>query len=131
MELQPTKPGDPSVGCSAWMHLVPDTLPIHELAVPGTHNSACVQPKGFHVAWPWARCQGSTLQAQLHMGVRYFDLRLADTFDDDIYVTHKLFGATHGGRGSSCVFSRSAPFGVFDCMYQKGLGSSQTMEAVQ
>eukprot|EP00658_Telonema_sp_P-2_P035010 TRINITY_DN25516_c0_g1_i2.p1 TRINITY_DN25516_c0_g1~~TRINITY_DN25516_c0_g1_i2.p1 ORF type:complete len:262 (-),score=42.35 TRINITY_DN25516_c0_g1_i2:199-984(-) len=90
VEMQRTRGGDPSVSCSAWLQQVPDSVLVRDLAIPGTHNSACVDSMGFHIGWNWARCQQATLEAQLHMGVRYFDLRLADCFHDDIYVTHTL-----------------------------------------
>jgi len=92
IELKEPRAGnDPSVGCDAWLGLVPDQVPVADLALPATHNSACVSSKRFHIGWSWAKCQTLSIADQLALGVRAFDLRLSDCFHEgQIDVTHTL-----------------------------------------
>ncbi|XP_030561263.1 PI-PLC X domain-containing protein 2 isoform X1 [Drosophila novamexicana] len=95
-----------------WMRDLPPELrdlPIVNLAIPGSHNSMTyginssskLAPdaesaiRRWHRFFPcfvrrWSKNQSSTILEQLHLGVRYFDLRIAQN-DDKFYYCHGLF----------------------------------------
>jgi len=50
--------------------MLPDQLLISKVSIPGTHNSVALHGTQL------ARCQTKTLQEQLDMGIRFFDLRV-------------------------------------------------------
>jgi hypothetical protein len=78
----------------AWMARLPDDLLLKDLrTIPGSHNSCTAKGLAFadRLMWGWAQCQCHSLDEQLAMGVRAFDLRLADDVQgDEIFVTHRL-----------------------------------------
>lgn len=54
-----------------WLSAVPDETPLTQIHFPGTHNSAAL-----HEPFPGtAKCQNLTIEEQLKVGVRFFDLR--------------------------------------------------------
>jgi hypothetical protein len=55
-----------------WMTALPDDIPISELSIPGTHNSAAINMIG---PTPWA-CQCHSITEQLKRGIRLLDIRL-------------------------------------------------------
>ncbi|RUS29483.1 PLC-like phosphodiesterase [Jimgerdemannia flammicorona] len=68
---------------SNWMRdhalLHPDAT-LHNIRIPGTHNSASYRYRGAgHV---WAVCQTHTVREQLEAGIRYLDLRVCDDASD-------------------------------------------------
>ncbi len=52
-----------------WMGSLSDTLFINQLSIPGTHDSGA----RYGI---FAKCQNTTIQEQLEMGIRFFDIRL-------------------------------------------------------
>ncbi len=62
--------GNCSFNSSAWMKLVPGSTPICKLSIPGTHDSGAT--RGGEAL----RTQGREIAAQLHQGIRAFDIRL-------------------------------------------------------
>lgn len=69
-----------------WMKLLPATKRLDQLTLPGTHDSAT-----------WAmnapsRCHSLTLEEQLYLGIRYFDIRVS-TGSTKLQVVHAS-GAT-------------------------------------
>ena len=111
---------------SDWMGAIPDAASIIDLrGIPGTHNSAAIAPRypcTQWAAWPWAKCQTATVDAQLAMGVRYFDLRLralpkcgtivishtlaaACSFEDVILIFKRFLDA-HPSEVILCVMKR-------------------------
>jgi len=55
-----------------WMKSVPDSRKLHDLAIPGTHDSG---------AWHWknggmVRCQNRSISDQLTDGIRFLDIRV-------------------------------------------------------
>lgn len=109
-----------SVNQEDWMSALPEELwdfPLTELAIPGSHdtmsycldiNSPLVRSESdfFRVLdglfycitrptiFKWATTQDKTIEEQLSMGIRYFDLRVAHKqFDssDDLYFTHIIY----------------------------------------
>mmetsp|Transcript_16198 Transcript_16198/g.37247 ORF Transcript_16198/g.37247 Transcript_16198/m.37247 type:complete len:622 (-) Transcript_16198:52-1917(-) len=67
--------GAPQVGSlSDWMsELLEDGQCLADVSLPGSHNSASWAPAAFVAA---SQCQARDLGAQLHMGIRFFDLRV-------------------------------------------------------
>ncbi|XP_047200192.1 1-phosphatidylinositol phosphodiesterase-like [Hippoglossus stenolepis] len=59
---------DPRLYNLDWMKSVPDETLISALSIPGTHESLSLH------GGPLAKCQVWTLDKQLNLGVRYFDL---------------------------------------------------------
>lgn len=60
-----------------WMSTVPDATNLAALSIPGTHDSAA----NYEPIAGTAKCQELTIAQQLEAGVRYFDLRCRDQYD--------------------------------------------------
>ncbi|KAG7271171.1 hypothetical protein CRUP_025486 [Coryphaenoides rupestris] len=54
----------------SWMSGIPDSLPLSEVTMPGTHNTMAL------FGGPAAKCQSWNLTSQLRAGVRFLDIRL-------------------------------------------------------
>ena len=63
-----------SLGPKNWMSSVSDETFISELSIPGTHDSASDE-RGCN--GDACQCQDATLEEQLNLGVRAFDIRLS------------------------------------------------------
>ena len=65
-----------------WMALLPDDTDLRKLSIPGTHNS-------FAFRWKGDACQNQTwsVEQQLNVGIRYFDLRLVP-HNDKFHIYH-------------------------------------------
>jgi hypothetical protein len=77
-----------------WTSRIPNERMLHEITIPGTHDSATrglLEP---------SECQDTTIEDQLMMGVRYFDIRL-DSSTDDLRVIH---GGAHGSGNTDFSF---------------------------
>src|ERR1700722_19909498 len=79
-----------------WMTALPDDIPISELSIPGTHNSAAINTTRPTL---WA-CQSHSITEQLKRGIRLLDIRLKpkprSTNDFEFKTCHGrlgLFGA--------------------------------------
>ncbi|KAJ3609091.1 hypothetical protein NHX12_023618 [Muraenolepis orangiensis] len=55
---------------SAWMSCIPDSTPLSEVTIPGTHNTMAL------FGGAPAECQSWSLASQLHAGVRFLDIRV-------------------------------------------------------
>ncbi|WP_111603655.1 phosphatidylinositol-specific phospholipase C [Streptomyces sp. Amel2xB2] len=53
----------------AWMAQLPDGAALHELTIPGTHDS------GARHGGPWTECQNTSIPEQLAAGIRFLDVR--------------------------------------------------------
>ena len=49
--------------------------PLSRNITLGSHNSCTAFPRTIDPAWPWCRCQDTSLKEQYALGVRWFDLR--------------------------------------------------------
>lgn len=63
---------------SDWMDALKDSVPLTEIAMPGSHNAGC---RGMI---PLANCQDDDLETQLKYGVRHFCIRI-----DTGFFSHK------------------------------------------
>ena len=65
----------PVPGSADWMAALPDEMPLCDIVLPGTHDSATqyVQLAFF------SKCQSLSIAQQLEAGFRYLDIRLGDT----------------------------------------------------
>lgn len=108
------------LSCQDWMSALPEDLwdtPLTDLAIPGSHdamsycldiNSPLVRSESdffrlldglFYcftrpVIFKWATTQDKSVEEQLSMGIRYFDLRIAHKPHDsssDLYFTHVIY----------------------------------------
>ena len=70
--VNPPKPFAPAADGSCWMASLPDDMPLSQVVLPGTHDSAT--EKIFFASI--ARCQHLTIPQQLEAGCRFLDLRL-------------------------------------------------------
>jgi len=65
---------DPNVQ-TRWMAKIPDNVKIYELSLPGTHDSMARR------GGQYVECQSMSLQRQLEVGIRAFDIRNRRTGD--------------------------------------------------
>ncbi|KAI1817989.1 phosphatidylinositol-specific phospholipase C [Poronia punctata] len=76
-----------SAHLSRWMREIRDEFPLPALSIPGTHNSPTC-----HVALPSVRCQAVGVREQLDNGVRFLDIRVSVSQDnDDLALVHSAF----------------------------------------
>ena len=68
-----------------WMSKVDDNALITELSIPGTHDSGATRSI-FDVS---GKCQDTSIETQLNIGVRFFDMRL-QLVEDDFRVVHSF-----------------------------------------
>ena len=69
-----------------WMKVLPDTLPLSGISIPGTHNSHT----HYH-ALPSVRCQVLDVRTQLENGIRFLDVRVQPAHSTDIDSTCMVF----------------------------------------
>ncbi|KAK2610496.1 hypothetical protein N8I77_003922 [Diaporthe amygdali] len=82
-----------SASLPAWMRELGDGWPLSALSIPGTHNSPTC-----HVALPSVRCQAVGVREQLDNGVRFLDVRLSASRDDDgLALVHSVFPISLAG----------------------------------
>ncbi|KIM30164.1 hypothetical protein M408DRAFT_328255 [Serendipita vermifera MAFF 305830] len=55
---------------ASWMSDLPDSLPLSNLCLPGTHETMALY------GWPFSQCQDVTLTEQFNRGVRMVDIRI-------------------------------------------------------
>lgn len=65
-------PVDDSTYCD-WMGRLPDDTPLHQLSIPGTHDSGTGNDE---IASGSYKCQNFDFPVQMTDGIRYFDIRL-------------------------------------------------------
>ena len=70
---------------NAWMNEVSDDYLIKQMSIPGTHDSGATHSI-FDVA---GKCQDLSIQSQLNIGVRFFDLRL-QLRNDELEIVHSF-----------------------------------------
>lgn len=71
-----------------WLSLLPDSMPICHISIPGAHD-ACTGTVGTVGALANADCQSFTIDVLLNKGVRYLDVRTRSsgmTIPDEIVV---------------------------------------------
>ncbi|CAI8859009.1 fibronectin type III domain-containing protein [Pseudomonas sp. IT-P4] len=97
----------PNANYSRWMtDMAADIahLKIHQLAIPGAHNSGVDKDGKFNIGSHWAICQLYSFSRQLTAGARYLDLRLVDaSYKKDVggskiprYKFIEIFEFAHG-----------------------------------
>ncbi|KAF4944336.1 hypothetical protein FGADI_12754 [Fusarium gaditjirri] len=70
-----------------WMHELHDDWPLTLLSIPGTHNSPTC-----YTALPSVRCQAVDVLEQLKNGVRFLDVRVSvSPNDDQLALVHSVF----------------------------------------
>lgn len=84
-----------------WMKNIDKSVPLSEIRIPGTHNS-CTRFVFFSFI---TRCQRLSVQRQLQMGIRLFDIRLEKTADG-----FKLVHSIADCRNKASLFSGSLSF---------------------
>ncbi|KAG5949872.1 hypothetical protein E4U53_005688 [Claviceps sorghi] len=83
-----------SAKLNAWMQELRDDWPLTLLSIPGTHNSPTC-----HTALPSVRCQATGVPQQLQNGVRFLDIRVSASTDDDILtLVHGAFPISMTGN---------------------------------
>ena len=70
--INPPKTASPAADGSCWMASLSDDMPLSQVVLPGSHDSAT--EKIFFASI--ARCQHLTIPQQLEVGCRFLDLRL-------------------------------------------------------
>ena len=69
---------------SNWMSTIPNTTPLNNIAIPGTHDSGATIDM---ILSGTAKCQTLTIAEQLEAGVRFFDIRLRRV-NGELHVYH-------------------------------------------
>ena len=64
---------------ASWMAVVPDSMLLSQLTIPGTHDSASLFENATSLGF--AKTQDINLAQQLNLGVRFFDIRLNKDLD--------------------------------------------------
>jgi hypothetical protein len=75
-----------------WMRNLPDTIPISEINIPGSHDAAAINRL---MTTPYA-CQNYSITDQLKYGIRLLDVRLQISQNGSTF----LFMTCHGALGS-------------------------------
>ncbi len=84
-----------------WMSALSDQTNITQINIPGTHDSA-----SRFVCASWiTKCQGTSLQAQLCMGVRLLDIRM-ELKNDTLVLVHAIIDC----RKNRFLFSEKLTF---------------------
>jgi len=68
-----------------WMKELSDSTTLNELYIPGTHDSGAL----YSFLGVSGKCQSYTIEQQLNMGVRFFDIRL-QLRDNKLAVVHSF-----------------------------------------
>ncbi|XP_043938631.1 1-phosphatidylinositol phosphodiesterase-like [Protopterus annectens] len=68
-----------------WMKSIPDEKKISQLSIPGTHDSMA---RHGDLIWVW--CQSLSLNTQMRLGVRFFDIRCRH-FNNGLPIHHEAF----------------------------------------
>ena len=68
-----------------WMSALEDDRAINELSIPGTHDSGATHS----IADVAGKCQSLSIEDQLYMGVRFFDIRLQQV-EDEFNIVHSF-----------------------------------------
>ena len=71
-------------GSADWMGRLEGSLRLHEIVLPGTHDSAT---KSVQLAF-FSKCQALTVGEQLEAGFRYLDIRLGSTDEGRLKLVH-------------------------------------------
>ncbi|KAK7105920.1 PI-PLC X domain-containing protein 3-like [Littorina saxatilis] len=112
---------DKTAGLADWMEKLPShflDVPLHNLAIPGSHNSGSYElrkewglspdadqslknmtsipligPMALDIILRWSKCQSLSVLQQLKAGVRFLDFRVAyHTPTEELYVVHSFYG---------------------------------------
>lgn len=78
-------------GSADWMSALPDDMPLSDVVIPGTHDSAT---KNVQLAY-FSKCQALSIGEQLDAGFRYLDIRLGDS--EGFPLMHGFTHCTAGG----------------------------------
>lgn len=79
----------PSPVLTEWMNYISDSAPICDIAIPGSHDSACYGMPYY------AETQDLTIGEQLERGVRYFDIRVNNSKDGYVIFHGPVNGASY------------------------------------
>lgn len=121
-ELEPVEPEAPLTNYSRWMTDMAAEiggLTLHQLAIPGAHNSGVDMQGTWGLEELLGACQNDTFLPQFYAGARFLDLRLEDKSywklvgnfaPERVYIEALEF--THGQEGS--IFNVSAGRSVKD-----------------
>ncbi|MEN8651438.1 phosphatidylinositol-specific phospholipase C [Streptomyces sp. 21So2-11] len=61
-----------SVNPNTWMGSLPNSMPLTQLTIPGTHDSCCIDPAN---GTEWSHTQNYDIGGQMQRGVRFLDIR--------------------------------------------------------
>ena len=89
---------DRTVTSLNWMSLLPDSMKITDMSIPGAHDAAMASCRQMN---DMAQTQNYSIREQLTVGIRYFDLRLGtdgDTINDMKMVHGGSVTAQHNGE---------------------------------
>lgn len=102
---------------SAWMSQLDEDVSVHDLSIPGSHDTMTY---GYNSAYPtswWAKTQRKSLAIQLESGIRFLDFRVY-CYNNRLRFTHgkfplDLYLDTDGLRVVSRFLERNPTEAVF------------------
>ncbi len=88
-------------GSADWMRRLDDDIPLNEIVLPGTHDSAA---QYCRMAF-FTKCQALSIREQLQAGFRYLDLRLTMTERGDGFIlAHGVYRCRNALFGDDLTF---------------------------
>lgn len=104
-----------SISFDPWMSRIPADRLLHQITIPGTHDSGT---RGL--AYP-SETQTATIEEQLMMGIRFFDIRV-DSSSNALRVVH---GSAHGSGNTDLYFTDVAE------MFSDFLSGKQRLQSTE
>lgn len=96
---------------SNWITPLDDDIYVAQLSIPGTHDAATVYCTDALLSLSESgQCQQYTIEQQLEMGIRVFDIRPSG---DDLAIYHGLY-ACYNGVNSKTPYNLSDIYGFFN-----------------
>ena len=127
--ISPESNRNPGISVSAitptsnadWMRHLPDTVPLSEINIPGSHDAAAINTS---IHTPYA-CHNHSIIQQLTYGIRLLDVRLQSSRIRTSYS----FMTCHGDLGSSAGINTYQTFRSFlgECQFFLRNHSSETI----
>merc|ERR1719500_2399426 len=90
--LKSLKSQNISVEGSNWMSLIPDSMRLSNITIPGTHNTMTYRLGEVPIGGVegWAQNQYASLVDQLRMGIRFLDIRMRHVGHPILYLPWRV-----------------------------------------
>lgn len=78
-----------------WMKTIPDSTPLNNITLPGTHDSGTKYTSLFIESW--GKCQSRQIDEQLKIGIRLLDIRLGN-YKGEMTLFHGDYRCLHSEK---------------------------------